>query len=144
MVHPTFIFLDQISRYFKCQFFQNMPSTATSEYTKVSFNIFVKFTQKYPTTASYNFNFYNFVKKWNFWNSISAFFFFNFHGGLFMGILPQKKSGYMEWYLFFFADIWTFFFLFKSRPIIVKKKSRYHKKSPDITPNFELPGHILA
>ena len=43
--------------------FQKMPSRATSEYTKLNFNIFVKFTQKYPTTASFNFKFFNFVKK---------------------------------------------------------------------------------
>ena len=131
MVHPTFNFLNQISRYFKFQFFQNMHSRATSEYTKVSFNIFVKFTQKYTSTASLNFNFFNFVRKWNYWNSISASFWFSWLP--IWGDFAQKKSGYIEWYLVFFCDIWTFFCQIKLRleisqkkVQISKKKSRYH------------------
>ena len=61
--------------------------------------------------------------------------FLNFDDGLSMGILPKKKSGYMEWYLIFFSDIWTFFCQIKLRLKIVekkvqisKKKSRYHFK----------------
>ena len=92
---PHFYLFYQIYRYFKCHFFQNMPSTVTSEYTKVSFNIFVKFTQKYHSTASLNFNFYNFVKKWNFWNSISAFFWCSWPP-IFWDF-AQKKSGYKTW-----------------------------------------------
>ena len=58
---------------------------------------------------------------------------FDFHGCLSEGILPKKKSGYIEWYLVFFCDIWTFFCQIKLRleisqkkVQISKKKSRYH------------------
>ena len=143
MVDPTFIFLDQICRYFKCQFFQNMPSIATSEYTKVSFNIFVKFTQKYTSTASLNFNFFNFVRKWNYWNSISASFWFSWLP--IWGDFAQKKvriyrviSGFFLWYLDFFL----------SNQIVPwnqpKKSPDIKKKSPDITLIFGLPSRILA
>ena len=106
--------------------FQKMPSTAASEYTKVSFNIFVKFTQKYHSTASLNFNFFNVVKKWNFWNSISAFFWFSWPP--IYGDFAQKKVRIYDVIAVFFGDSWTFFWQIKLRLQIVQKKVQLSEK----------------
>ena len=111
-----------------------MHSRATSEYTKVSFNIFVKFTQKYPSTASFNLNFFNFVKKWNFWNSISAFFRFSWRPTY--GDFAKKKvriyvliSIFFWWYLVFFLSN-------QFAPYNRPKKSPDIKKKVQISPKF--------
>ena len=113
-----------------------MPGRATSEYTKMSFVFFVKFTQKYPGRATLKFKFFNLVKLWNFWNSISPFFSFSWRPTY--GDFGQKKvriyeviSDFFLWYLVFFSS-------FQIAPDNRPKKSPDIKKKVQISPFF--PG----
>ena len=144
VILPTthLIFFLWICPDFESALFQKMPGRATSEYTKMSFVFFVKFTQKYPGRATLKFKFFNLVKLWNFWNSISPFFSFSWRPTY--GDFGQKKvriyeviSDFFLWYLVFFPH-------FKLRLIITQKKSRYQMKSPDITFFSWLPSRILV
>ena len=103
--------------------------------------MFVKFTQKYPTTASFNFKFFNFVTKWNFWNSFSAFFWFSWRPTY--ADFAQKKvriygviSIFFWWYLVFFCQLNLQLVIVQKKVQISQKKSRYHLNFWTSGPNF--------
>ena len=130
MVHPTFNFFNQISRYFKCQFFKRClveRLLSTQNWISIfSLNSLKNTLLQRASISNFSISSKNEISETHFQR------FFDFHGGLPMQILPKKKSGYMAWYLFFLV-ISGFFFLSNqfapcNRP----------KKSPDITKKVQI------
>ena len=115
--------------------------TNSPYYIRQSFVIFVNFDQNHHSTSTKKNQFSIFEKKWNSWTSFST----NFRKfmAVYQGNFDQKKRRIYEMILCFLKWYCVFFFNFKSRLIIDKKKRRislfktqYHFFSRFLLANF--------